>query len=204
MKKYIVILLLLLISTVSYGTTNITTNSYVQLKGYLEAQNVIVDDVWPPVFIIDNSFGVLSLGQWNTPIPFPTDDQLTDVSILALPKELRKVEGVKWVALTADEIATNNLSVYSYENAYLMLCDKTTNTNLHQKLAFEQLPLYLKPLKKGGAAQKQLFEDLRDAFQAVNAALIEKKGIKWWSTCVWHPESVSTNAAQQVYDALMD
>lgn len=170
----------------------------VQVKAYLEAQGH--PDVVPRVVVRK---GIVEEIHMNCPVPIPVE--WPDYSVVKLPLKDRKLVSGEWVAktpadLNAADIAVNG-GAYAFQNAFLLLCDTAAGTNTHEKLAFETLPPVLKAIKKGG--NKALFEDLRDAFNTVNQALIKKAGINWWDTCVWNTNAAVMANGQAIYDGLM-
>ena len=88
-----------------------------------------------------------------------------------------------------------NAERYSYNNAFLLLCDLVRGTSDHARLTFEELPGALLAIK---AAHREQYEDLRDAFDLINSACNKKFGLDWWDRCEWidHPAIIA--AAQQI------
>jgi hypothetical protein len=97
-------------------------------------------------------------------------------------------------AAAAAEFA-NHSERYSYGDAFLLLCDRVTGKADHARLTFEELPARLLAIK---AANREQYEDLRDAFDLINSACFKKFGLDWWDSCVWIDHPVIIAAAQQI------
>lgn len=164
-----------------------TSDAYWQVKAYLELHGYT--NTVPNLIRTEDTIKLIDL---TVPLALPTDWPAYAVS--KLPIKERKIVSGEWVALTdaekLDIAVSTNSGVYAYQNAFLMICDTLSGTNTHEKLSFEAIPVYLKPLK---ASNREQFDALKDALSTINMALVEKAGTKWWTTCVWteHPTVIS-------------
>ena len=86
----------------------------------------------------------------------------------------------------------------AYSNAFLLLCDRLTGGKDHRKLSFEELPGVLLAIK---AANREAYEDARDAFDLINSACFKKFGIDWWDRAEWTEHPAVINAAGQILAA---
>jgi hypothetical protein len=89
--------------------------------------------------------------------------------------------------IAAVELAANG-ERWALDNRYIGYCDQLRvalgGQQTKTKLGFEELEPMMLTLK---AASLQSYNDLRDAMQVANSALI-RFDVRWWDNCVWHPE----------------
>ena len=213
MKKHIITgivgLMLITSSVLAVPVTNVAVS---QVSVYLEENsktNALRDE---SVSLLSDMDGIRII-KWDVDgVPYPDYTNLQDVAtceiLYALPASSKKIVNGRLVAKTpaereADDLALNG-GVYTYKNAFLLLCDQASGGHTQTKLSFEQITPLLRTMKKGGAVQKEKFQDLRDAFNTVNQALIKKDGINWWDNCNWNTNPIIINNAILIYNTLMD
>ena len=92
----------------------------------------------------------------------------------------------------ADIVA--NASRYTYENAFLLLCDQLTQQSSHSKLPMEQLTVILAQLR---TLDKDSYEKSRDILNVLNAAL-SRFDLKWWDVCQYRNVPILIQGAQQL------
>lgn len=97
---------------------------------------------------------------------------------------------------TAD--LANNAELYTYQNAFLLVCDTLRGDATHTKMSFEDITVALLTIK---ATNKDQYETLRDALNLINSKLI-LKNISWWDTCVWKDDETIINQAQALYNMI--
>ncbi len=91
-----------------------------------------------------------------------------------------------------------NTERFTYQNAYLMLCDQLRGNQSHERMGFPQIATALAILKGTDAAA---YETLRDGFSFLNQALLRIDN-RWWDECVWVDNAEIIQAAQGVLTML--
>lgn len=99
-------------------------------------------------------------------------NQFEDAVILLHPKE-DYIQAVKPLALKQSE------------NKFMDACEEITGQKV--KLGFDELEAIIAPLQTNNPS---LFMGLSIKMMAINQELIRAGGVKWWDTCVYHPEVV--------------
>lgn len=161
---------------------NIDSNPQEKIVAYLNAHGVMKTD---GLFQWTSVDGAVSITSWNAPVAMPTDADLpTDGDLV----------GIR----IAKDLEANGAR-YAYQDAFLMLCDAISGTNTHAKLAFEEIPVYLKPMR---SANRDQFDVVKDAFSTINMALVEKAGTKWWQSCTWNENLIVISNATVILNAL--
>ena len=94
---------------------------------------------------------------------------------------------------------SNRIARAGYQNAFLLVCDLVAQRNTHEKLSFEELPMYLKAIK---SADRDQYDALRDALMTLNMALIKKAGSDWWDSCAWDDTPASVALAASILQVL--
>lgn len=76
-----------------------------------------------------------------------------------------------------------NAERWTYENAYLSMCDQLTGSTTHAKLGFAELEAIIVAIPDAELSKTLALQLLK-----LNSALVYHGGTRWWDTCVWHPE----------------
>jgi hypothetical protein len=107
---------------------------------------------------------------------------IVDLDGLTARRTIAEVENIAQAELI------KNGERWTLDNRYIGYCDQLRvalgGEPTKTKLGFEELEPMMLTVK---AAAPDSYNDLRDAMQAANSALI-RFDVRWWDTCVWHPE----------------